>query len=394
MKVIVVGAGPVGLVTAARLAAAGIPVEVLEAADRLGDELRASTFHPPTLDLLESLAVTDRLLERGLICPSWQVRLHPSGERVTFDLSVLAGETRHPYRLQVPQHQLCRLLLDQLEHAGVPVRFGHRVTGLRQHPDRVEVEIGGLVEPAEWRWCTVLVGADGARSAVREAAGIGFGGMTYPETTILATTTFPFQERLAGLSRVNYVWSPDGTFSLLRLPDLWRCSLYPADGEPVAEAATPPAVRRKLARVVPAAGDHPVGEIRPYRVHQRLADTFRAGRVVLAGDAAHLNSPSGGMGMNGGIHDAFALTDALVRIAGGGDWELLDRYARRRRTVVRDEIIGQADRNRDRMWQRDPERRRRELAALRRITADPVALKRHLLRTSMIEGLRRAETIS
>ncbi|MPZ28185.1 MAG: NAD(P)-binding protein [Micromonosporaceae bacterium] len=391
---IVVGAGPVGLVTAARLAAAGVPVEVLEAADQLGDELRASTFYPPTLDLLDPLGVTGELLERGLICPSWQVRLHPTGERVTFDLSVLAGETGHPYRLQVPQRELCRLLLDRLDQAGVPVRFGHRVTGLRQDPDGVDVEIGGLVEPGEWRRCAVLVGADGARSAVREAAGIGFPGMTYPETTILATTTFPFQQWLTGLSHVNYVWAPEGTLSLLRLPDLWQCSLYPVNGEPVGEAATPEAVQRKLSAIVPDAGGHPVGEIRPYRVHQRLADTFRAGRVVLAGDAAHLNSPSGGMGMNGGIHDAVALTDALVRIAGGGDWELLDRYVRRRRTVVRDEIIQQADRNRDRMWLRDPALRHRELAALRRITADPVAHKRHLLRTSMIEGLRRAETIT
>jgi 3-(3-hydroxy-phenyl)propionate hydroxylase len=394
MDVIVVGAGPVGLVTAARLAAAGISVEVLEAAGQLTGELRASTFHPPTLDLLDQLAVTGGLLARGLICPSWQVRLHPSGQRAEFDLSVLAGETGHPYRLQVPQRELCVLLLDRLDRAGIPVRFGHRVTRVRPYPDRVEVEIGGPDGPAGRRRCAVLVGADGARSTVRAAAGIDFPGLTYPETTVLVTTRFPFQAHLAGLSHVTYGWSPQGRFSLLRLPDLWRCSLYPDDREPVAEAVAPASVRRRLAEIVPAAAAVPVGEIRPYRVHQRLAGSFRAGRVVLAGDAAHLNSPSGGMGMNGGIHDAFALTDALAEIAAGGPWELLDRYARQRRTVVRDEIISQADRNRDRMRLRDPQQRRQALAALQRIAADPVACKRHLLRTSMIDGLRRAGTIT
>ena len=193
---------------------------------------------------------------------------------------------------------------------------------------------------------------------------------------------------------MNYIWtsSPafDGTFSLLRVPGRWRLSLYPAPGETVEEAMEPVALRRKLAAIHPGAADAAVGEVRPYRVHKRLATTYRAGRLLLAGDAAHLNSPAGGMGMNGGIHDAFELADHLLAVLAGADPALLDRYERRRRPVAEHDIIAQADRNRARMRERDPAARRAQLAELQAVCADPVRLKAHLMRSSMIDGLRAA----
>jgi 3-(3-hydroxy-phenyl)propionate hydroxylase len=133
-----------------------------------------------------------------------------------------------------------------------------------------------------------------------------------------------------------------------------------------------------------------VHEVRPYRVHRRIVSDYRVGRVVLAGDAAHVNSPSGGMGMNGGIHDAFNLTEKVREIWDGTGLEVLDRYTRQRRPVAADDILAQADRNRSRMQERDPERRRAMLAELRRTASDQVLAREYLLRSSMIEGLRRA----
>ncbi len=239
-----------------------------------------------------------------------------------------------------------------------------------------------------------MIGADCARSVVRDAIWLGFEGFTYDETTILATTRFPFHEHIASLSNVNYCWSSHGTFSLLRLPTLWRCSLYADLGETTEAALAPGAIERKLQRIVPRAERYQIDEIRPYRIHQRIVTNYRVGRVALAGDAAHLNSPSGGMGMNGGIHDAFALADVLKALLSGGDPALLDRYTRQRKTVAQEQILEQAHRNRTRMQERDMGKRRAELDRLQRIAGDRNDARDYLLKSSMIAGLRHAANIA
>lgn len=390
--VAIVGAGPVGLVTALRLARAGHAVTVLEAEPDISEELRASTFHPPTLDMLDTLGLAAPLIAQGLVTPTWQVRAHETGDRAVFDLGVLANDTAFPHRLQAEQHKLSRLLLAAVAKAGGDVRFGHRVADVSQDADGVTVAGEGFALRAAW-----VIGCDGARSRVRAAMGEKFQGETYPETTILATTDFPFHEALPGLCNVNYIWTESpafaGTFSLLRVPGKWRASLYPAPGETVDDALKPEAIERKLQAIHPKHSPYHVPDLRPYRVHQRIVDTYRAGRLLLAGDAAHLNSPAGGMGMNGGIHDAFELTDALDAVLKGGEDALLDRYVRRRRPVAEREIIAQADRNRARMRETDPARRRAVLAELQATAADPEKARAHLLRTSMISGLRQAAAI-
>jgi 2-polyprenyl-6-methoxyphenol hydroxylase-like FAD-dependent oxidoreductase len=390
-KVIVVGAGPVGLTAALLLGSKDIPVTVLEAESEISSELRASTFHPPTLDILAPYGITARLLEAGLICPHWQIRMHPSGERAVFDLSVLRGETDHPYRLQCEQSKYCQFVLAAIERlACVDVHCSIEVTGLRQADDHVELDTsspnGTQAVVADY-----VIGADGARSAVRRALGIDMSGDIYPETTILATTLLPFHEILEGLSNVSYCWKPNGTFSLLRLPDVWRASLYAREGQSVEEALTDDGLQDLLHDIVPDVDRIEVLETRPYRIHRRLAATYRKGRAFLAGDAAHLNSPSGGMGMNGGIHDAFNLVEKLIAVLReGADQRILDLYERQRRPIAEEEIIQQAHRNRTRMQERDPAKRWEMLGALQRMMANPVELKTYLLKTSMIEGLRRA----
>ncbi|MGG5821570.1 FAD-dependent oxidoreductase [Falsiroseomonas sp. HW251] len=396
-RIAIVGAGPVGLVLALRLATLGIPSILLEAEPDISEELRASTFHPPTLDMLDRLGVAAALIAQGLVTPTWQVRRHEDGARAVFDLSVLRDDTAHPYRLQAEQWRLSRLLLARLraDHAGtVELRFGARVEEVAQDEDGVTLSGKGL-DPLRVPYA---VGCDGARSAVRRSMGIDFPGDTYPETTILATTPFDFDQAFDGLSNVNYVWTQhpafSGTFSLLRVPGKWRASLYPAPGESVEDALRPEAIERKLQAIHPKATPYDVPDLRPYRIHQRIVETYRRGRLLLAGDAAHLNSPSGGMGMNGGIHDAMELAATLAPVWRGeaGDG-LLDRYTRRRRPVAEREIIAQADRNRARMRETDPERRAAMLADLQRIAGDPALAREQLLRSSMISGLRAAAKV-
>jgi 3-(3-hydroxy-phenyl)propionate hydroxylase len=381
----------VGLTAALLLGSKGIPVTVLEAQPAISQELRASTFHPPTLDMLAPFGITARMLDAGLICPTWQIRLHPSGERAVFDLAVLAGETEHPYRLQCEQSKYCQFALEAIRKLdSVTVMFNAAVTGFEQSSDevRVSAEVDGKTETFT---ADYLIGADGARSVVRHGLGIEMSGDIYPETTILATTLYPFHDKLEGLSNVSYCWKPTGTFSLLRLPGVWRVSLYARDGQTTEQALEDAAQQELLHDIVPEADRIEVLETRPYRIHRRLASSYRLGKVFLAGDAAHLNSPSGGMGMNGGIHDAFNLCEKLTAvIQQDADDALLNRYERQRRPIAEEEIIAQAHRNRSRMQERDPERRRAMLQDLQRTIDNPAKLKDYLLKSSMIEGLRRA----
>ncbi|MEO8751126.1 MAG: FAD-dependent monooxygenase [Casimicrobiaceae bacterium] len=388
--VLIVGAGPVGLVTALRLAHFGIECTIIEAEPAAGHDVRASTFHPPTLDMLDEYGLAEPLIALGRKCPTWQVRMHETNERAQFDLGVLKEDTAHPYRLQCEQFHLCELLLQRLRGSSlVKIEWDTRVTSVAQTVDEVVVQAIQDNRAVQYTGA-LLVGADGARSVVRDGLGVEFAGTTYPETTILATTAFPFHEHLPDLSNVNYVWMQHGTFSLLRLPAIWRCSLYAESGETIEAATQPASIERKLQRIVARSEPYTVLQVRPYRIHKRVVSRYRVGRVVLAGDAAHINSPSGGMGMNGGIHDAFSLSERIRAIAQGSGLEELDRYERQRRPVAADEILAQADHNRSRMQERDIAKRRASLEELQRTAANPVRAREHLLRSSMIDGLRRA----
>ena len=288
--VVIVGAGPVGLCLALLLAERGVSVHVLEAESDINRELRASTFHPPTLDLLEPLGVTQEMIDQGLVCPHWQIRLHPSGERAVFDLSVLAYDTRHPYRLQCEQWKLSKALLDRLRRSPhASVEFDAKVETVAADDDGVTVELTSKAGRERLR-AAYVVGCDGARSVVRESVGLDFEGVTYPETTLLATTLFPFEQHLEGLSNVSYCWKDGGNFSLLKVPGRWRVSIYPDEHLSIDAQMTDAALDASLQVIVPRAEPYEVREKRPYRVHMRMAAGYRRGRVMLAGDAAHLNA--------------------------------------------------------------------------------------------------------
>lgn len=388
-EVLIVGAGPVGLSLAGFLTASGISCLVLEAREAPDTALRASTFHPPTLDMLDELGVADRLIRSGLITPTWQMRQHATGRFVRFDLSAIAAHTRHPFRLQCEQHVLCELLVEQLAQSDhCEVLFGHRACDLAQDESgvRLTCESEGQAQVLAGRW---LVGADGAGSMVRNQLGLGFDGETYPQASVLATTSFPLHEHLTDLDNVNYCWGKDAPFSLLRLQNRWRASLYPRPGDDLEDVLEARRLDQYLSEIF-AGETMPVEDARAYRVHQRVATRYRVERVFLAGDAAHLNVPSGGMGMNGGIHDAHNLAQRMTAVHRGSNPGLLDGYEHQRRWLAQEAILPLAADNRARMAVADAEGQEAKLRYYADLTQDRDRLTEYLLKSSMITSLQQA----
>jgi 3-(3-hydroxy-phenyl)propionate hydroxylase len=390
--VLIAGAGPVGLVAAADLVRRGVPVTVFEASAALSEESRASTFHPPTLDMLDALGSANDLIATGLVAPKFQYRSKRHGVIAEFDFGAIADRTQHPYRVQSEQFKLTRILLGKLvDCPGFRIEFGKRVDAVMQERSHVTVHVSGEngEEQRRARW---LIGADGARSEVRRALGIEFEGFTWPERFLVVTTPFDFSSIIGNLASVSYVCDPERWHFLLQIPDFWRV-MFPIAPEVSDEAAVSREFAQDaLASVVPGIGSFVHTTL--YRVHQRIAKAFRRGRAVLVGDAAHINNPLGGMGMNGGIHDAFNLTERLARVFTGmaGD-EDLDRYDRQRRGVTLEYVQTQSIKNKRDLEARDETAQARFRDEMRSIAADARLTREYLLNVSMIASLRRAAEI-
>ncbi|MGX9966631.1 FAD-dependent oxidoreductase [Roseomonas sp. F4] len=393
--VLIAGAGPVGMVAAAYLAGEAIPVTVVEQARELPSDLRASTFHPPTLDMLGKFGVVDSLIEQGLVCPNWQFRDRATGPIATFDMGVLSADTDHPYRLQCEQWRLTQMLRDRMAaNPDVTFIYDARAADVAQDADGVTLTIERADGSTEKLSGSYLIGADGARSAVRRAVGTEFRGQTIPEIFLSMSTTFPFHEAIPDLADISYISDPQEWFVLLRTASLWRV-LFPTDPEETEEQMTAPArMNERLQAVVPNPKGYEVVHRTGYRVHERVVDDYVHGRVFLAGDAAHINNPLGGMGMNGGIHDAFNLAEKLTAVWKGADLSSMGRYQRQRRKVALDVVQQQALRNRQILNQRDPEARRAYHDELRATVADSAKHRAYLLRSSMIQSLRDLESVA
>lgn len=392
--VLIAGAGPAGLVSALTLATAGIQVTVFERNLAAAEDLRASTFHPPTLDLLSRFGLSDELVRQGLVARHTQQRDRQEGLIAEFDMALLEGETQHPFRLQCEQWKLNRLILARLaEMPHAKVLLGAELHSVTQDADCVEVKV--MVDGEQHTFNgDYLIGADGAWSAVRQSLGIAFEGFTYPERFLVVSTDFEFADHLPHLSYVNYVSDPNEWCVLLRVPLLWRVLFPTGADESDEEVMTDASIQARLQNLLPRGTPYRTVHRTLYKVHQRVAKEFRRGRVILAGDAAHINNPLGGMGMNGGVHDAFNLADKLVEILlAGKDPALLDRYERQRRAVAIEYINANTARNKKTMEERDPQARRKTQDQLRATAADPVAAKDYLRKSSMIDALERAASI-
>jgi 3-(3-hydroxy-phenyl)propionate hydroxylase len=390
-RILIAGAGPVGLVAAAHLARAGVPVTVFEEGADLSTESRASTFHPPTLDMLDALGAAAPLIAQGLKAPTFQYRTKKHGLLAEFNFAAITDATKHPYRLQSEQSKLTRILFEQMRgHPNFEMKFNSRVAGVSQDDAGVEVTLEGG-SPQRGRY---LIGADGASSTVRRSLGVEFEGFTYPELFLIASTAFKFENTLTDIAYVNYIADPSEWLVLLRVPELWRVLVPAPENASKEEMLSEPYLQAVLNRVVPRAEPYKIAHRSLYPVHQRVAKNFRHGRVVLAGDAAHINNPLGGMGMNGGIQDAFNVADKFKAIFAGADDDLLDRYDRQRRTVAVEAVQQQTHRNQQVISERDPATRQKALDAMRRTAADKVTAREYMLRSSMIASLRRAAEIA
>jgi len=394
--VVIAGAGPTGLMCALALGKQGIPVIVLEAERGLTRDLRAGSFHPATLDMMEPFGITARMEEQGIRVRYWQIR-DRSGELVAqFDLGLLEGETRHPYRLHLEQLHLTPIQLDLIrEETGAEVHFGYTVTGAENRHDRVLVRLESDEGPAtiEASW---VIGADGGRSVVRKSLGIEFEGFTWPEQFLVVSTPYDFAQH--GFAMNVYIADPAEWIALFKMPDsgppgLWRI-VFPAAQRDEAAILSAENVERRMQGFIARRAPYEVRYKSVYRVHQRVCKTFRSGRVLLAGDAAHVNNPLGAFGLNSGIHDAVSLGEKLGRVWRGeaGD-ELLDLYVRQRRTAAVEQVERMSIRNKRQLEERDPLVQRRRLQELMAIAKDPARARDHLLETSMISGLRQSSHV-
>jgi 3-(3-hydroxy-phenyl)propionate hydroxylase len=391
---IIVGAGPVGLVTANLLADEGIAVTLVEACAELPHDLRASTFHPPTLDMLERFGVVDQMIEQGLVCPTWQFRDRSEGVVATFELARLSPDTNHPYRLQCEQWRLGEMLYARLkDNAAATIHLGTKAVAARQTADGVELDVKLPDGSTETLSGTFLVGADGIGSVVRHAIGADFDGITIPELFLTISTSYDFRETMPDLSNISYLSDPREWYVLIRTARVWR-ALFPVDAALEDEDVTSPERGERLLQgAVPRGEPYEVTHRTAYRVHERVASTYVAGRMMIAGDAAHVNNPLGGMGLNGGIHDAFNLSEKLIEVMRGAPLDLMERYSRQRRKVALDVVQQTTLRNRAILNTREPEARRAYYDELRSIVADPEQHRNYVMRTSMIQSLRDIEKI-
>lgn len=388
--VIVVGGGPVGSTTALKLAKSGLKVALFEKRQATTLEHRASTFHPPTLEMLDELGLAEPLLEQGILARSYQFRDAKLGKIVDLDFSILGEDTRFPFRLQVEQSRLTAAALVALEaEPNVTAMLNAEVTGLDESDDGFAVNVVLDGDRAETVTSRYLIAADGSKSVVREHYDIEFAGHTYPERYLVITTSLPLHEIHEDLAVVNYVADPENWHVLLRNPSGWRV-LFPSDPALSTEDQVDPKyVVAQLRRVVPDFDGYPVVHVTVYEVHRKVAAEFRRGNAFLVGDAAHVNNPLGGMGMNSGIHDGILLAETLIRYDRGEATDAdLDAWAESRRAVAKTYVGEETEGNWNALRDHSEERRAAKRAEWEALDHDEVARRQFLLTSSMLASIR------
>jgi 3-(3-hydroxy-phenyl)propionate hydroxylase len=399
--IIIAGAGPVGVVAALACAQNAFAVTLLEAESKIDDNPRAATTHPSTLEMIARVGLIDQFMAEGLVARYFQFWDKATHSKITeFDHEFLRGETEFPFVVQTEQHKLCNMGLKKLkEYPDVATRFNTRVAAVSQDADSVTVTAEGPNGTETLRG-DYAIGADGGRSVVRKALDIEFEGYTWPEQFVVLTVLDNFQQILPGSCYRNYMADPDEWTNLFKVAGddgkgRWRavCPTRPEESDD--EALSDESAYRRLQRIFPLSNGYNLVHKNLYKVHQRVAVKFRKGRAFLAGDSAHVNNTVGGLGLNGGIHDAIELVDTLVEVErGGADASLLDRYDRRRSTLNIEFVQEQTINNKKRLEERDPRARQARFEELSAISQDPKRHKQFLLRTSLIESVRKARNMA
>jgi 3-(3-hydroxy-phenyl)propionate hydroxylase len=396
--IVIAGGGPVGIVTALAFAREGLEVSLFEAEARIDDSPRAATTHAATLDMLDRLGLVDEVTRRGLIEPRFRIWDRASREIVAeFNFGILKNDTRYPYVLQCEQHKLAQIGLDRLRaYPNATVSFSSRISAFQQDDEGVDISVETFAGSRRIR-ASYLIGADGGRSTVRKTLGIEFEGYTHAERFLVLTTTHAFDGEFAECSR-NYFSDPDEWAALFKVSGddglgRWRVVFPIRPDESEDDVFNEAAIQARLQRFFPKPDAYPVVHRNIYNVHQRVAASFRKGRVFLAGDSAHVNNPLGGLGLNFGIHDGLELCSLLARVMRGKTPAgVLDEYDRFRRPLNVEYVQQQTIANKKRLEEKDPAVRAKNNAALRAMAADPAAHRAYLLRASLIDSVRRHKT--
>jgi 3-(3-hydroxy-phenyl)propionate hydroxylase len=389
------------MVCALALNKGGIPVTVFEQESAPIKDQRAASIHPPTLELLDAIGIAKTIIPLGLVSTAY--RFHDRVTRLVvaeFDLDRLRDEFEFPFVLQYEQYKLTATIAAEYANAAdFDVRFAHRVTGIKPHSGGVDVEVASQ-SGVDRVNAAYVIGCDGGHSAVRKLAGIDFEGFTYPERFIKIATTFDFGTVNPGLVYRNYFSDPQEWCNLFKVrgeqpAGLWR-AIFPLGGdEDDAVALSSGRIEERLQRFFPHSGRYTIEYVNVYGVNQRVAKTFRRGRILLAGDAAHVNNPIGGMGLNGGIHDAINLADKLSAvIKGDATEEVLNRYDRQRRHAAVTYVQAQTIANKRLMEERDPAVRAANFDELRRTADDAEAARRYMRRAALLDSLQTANAMS
>jgi len=330
-EVLIVGGGPVGLMTALGLARAGVPVTLLEAEDDIVYSPRAISYAWTILPGLELFGLLDDMLAAGHTIDERCWRVFKTGEMIVYNHDAVRGITDRPYNLTLGQDLLAKIVLLHLKrHPNVTIHWGTKFTGLRQTPSNVIVTAERAGVPVEFvaSW---VVAADGGRSAVRKAVGLTMDGFTWPQRFVVTNIYFDFEK---------YGWNSgylvDPVYGAvvykINLEGLWRFTFAEQTTQPLETVME--RIPRFIETILPGDKKYELVLHTAYNMHQRTAATYRVGRVLLAGDAAHITNPTSGFSLMGGIYDSFVLSEALAAVVhGDAADEILDRYSELRRKV-------------------------------------------------------------
>ena len=362
--VLIVGAGPVGMLTALALAQAGASVRVLEKGEHIINSPRAAVYFPSTLIILEELGLLDELLEIGFTNRNFGTHV-PEFDYHSVVVTEPVDGIPYDYQLHAGQHDVARVAMEHAQALGVEVLFGKEVTAIDDQGDGIAVVAGDRTFNAKW-----LIGADGARSTVRRLADIEFEGHTWPERFVATNVKFPFQE--LGYEQANFVCDPENMAVIAQLDrnGLWRCTYMEDSALPLETCED--RIHERYEWFMQGRKDYEIVSSSPYMLHQRAGETLHKGRVLLAGDAAHATNPCGGLGLTSGVWTGAVLADLLGAVLRGEEDEgILDRFSDERRRVFWDVVSPAATENKRMLQESDPAKRQEDLAHIRALDDNP-----------------------
>jgi 2-polyprenyl-6-methoxyphenol hydroxylase-like FAD-dependent oxidoreductase len=383
--ILICGAGPVGLLAAIGLARQGLKVTVVDGEPGVVSSPRATGYFPPTIELLAEFGLYEAVAARAYRSADLMLHFPLVDARLVLSLAVLEGAAKYPYFLSVGQHVLGEIIVEHLGRMpNAEVLWNQRVEALNHDEHGASVTVstpeGTRELRAEW-----LIGADGARSTIRTLLALPFEGFTWPDRFVATNLRFDFEKH--GFAPNNMIHHPIDWAVVARTgpENIWRVTFGEDPNLPEGE------IRRRIpahyAKILPSDEPYEIVAAAPYRVHERTCPTYRVGRVLLAGDAAHACNPCGGMGLTSGAFDAAALVTALGAVIGGrASDDVLDFYSQERRRVFLEVASPIAQQTKRRITESDEQAQREHVASFTRLRDDPAAMRAGMAFSFAVRG--------